>query len=76
MKIEQIEELTEARIIGQIPFDKKVIESISKMTPVVLLDGRTRASRAFKKLAAEISEEFYVEKENIWDKIKKLFRLR
>jgi MinD-like ATPase involved in chromosome partitioning or flagellar assembly len=76
MKIEQIEELTEARIIGQIPFDKKVIESISKMTPVVLLDGRTRASRSFKKLAAEITEEFYVEKESIWDKIKRFFRLR
>ncbi|MCC5994421.1 MAG: cell division ATPase MinD [Candidatus Aenigmarchaeota archaeon] len=75
MKLEQIEELTEARIIGQIPFDKKVIESISKMTPVVLLDGRTRASRSFKKLAAEITEEFYVEKGSIWDKIKKLFRL-
>jgi MinD-like ATPase involved in chromosome partitioning or flagellar assembly len=45
------------------------------MTPVVLLDGRTRASRSFKKLAAEITEEFYVEKESIWDKIKKLFRL-
>jgi len=76
MKIEQIEELTEARITGLIPFDKKVIESISKMTPVVLLDGRARASRAFKKLAAEISEEVYAEKESIWDKIKRLFRLR
>jgi predicted DNA-binding protein YlxM (UPF0122 family) len=41
-----------------------------------LLDGRTRASRSFKKLAAEISEEVYVEKESIWDKIKRFFHLK
>ena len=76
MKIEQIEELTEAKIIGLIPFDKKVVESISKMTPVVLLDGRTKASRAFKKLAAEVCEEFYAEKESFWDKIKRFFHLK
>lgn len=75
MKREKIEELSEVRIIGEIPFDKKVIESISHMTPIVLLDGRAKASRAFKRLAAEISQEVFVERESLWDKIKKFFRL-
>jgi len=73
MKIEEVEELKVARIIGYIPYDKKVIESVSKMTPVVLLDEEAKASKAFKKLAAEISGEFYSEKETIWKKIKRLF---
>jgi len=75
MKKERIEELSEAKIIGEIPFDKKVIEAISKMIPVVLLDGRTKASRAFKKIAAEISQEVYFEKESFLDKIKRFLHL-
>jgi len=76
MSVKQVEELTEANIIGEIPFDKKILEAISKMTPVVLLDGRARASRAFKKIAAEISEEVYVEKEGFLEKIKRFFGFR
>ncbi|MCS7134749.1 MAG: cell division ATPase MinD [Candidatus Aenigmarchaeota archaeon] len=76
MKKERIEELSEVRIIGEIPFDKKIIESISKMVPLVLLDGRARASRVFKKIAAEISQEVFIEKESIWDKIIRFLRLR
>ncbi|MFH7880731.1 MAG: cell division ATPase MinD [Candidatus Aenigmatarchaeota archaeon] len=75
MKKEKIEELSEVNIIGEVPFDKKVIESISKMTPIVLLDGRAKASRAFKKIAAHITQEIFIEKESIWEKIKRFFHL-
>jgi len=75
MEKERIEKLSNAKIIGEIPFDKKVIEAISKMIPVVILDEKTKASHAFKKIAAEISQEVYFERESFWDKIKRFLHL-
>lgn len=73
---EEIEELTSLRIIAQIPYDKKVDEAISKMMPVVLYDGKTRASSAFIEFAAQICGEVYLEREGILEKIKRFLELR
>lgn len=68
-KISDIEELCETRVVGTVPFDKSVLESVKKMTPIVISNENAPASRAFRSLAAYIIgeeapsvEETFVEK--------------
>ena len=72
LKISDIEELCETKVISIIPYDKKISESIKKMTPIVLYDSKSPTTFAFKHLAAYIIGEGYVEypKRTIWDKLK------
>lgn len=74
LKPSDIEELCEAKVIAIIPHDKKILESIRKMTPVVLYDGNSPASVAFNKLAAYIAGEEILE-ESFIQKLKKFLRL-
>ncbi|MEM5829362.1 MAG: cell division ATPase MinD [Candidatus Aenigmatarchaeota archaeon] len=74
LKISDVEELCEVKVISTIPYDKKIPESIKKMTPVVLLYPNSPSSLAFKSLAAYIIGEAYP-KETFWDKLRKILRL-
>jgi len=56
-------------IISKIPFDTNVQRSLSKREPVLLYKKNAPSSRAFKRLAAEITGEPYQESAfwRIWD---------
>lgn len=74
LKISDIEELCETKVISTIPFDREILKSIKKMTPVVLCDGRAPSYPAFKSLAAYIiGKEYFAE--TFWDKFRRIFRL-
>lgn len=51
---EEIESVTNVPVIAEIPFDMKVMESVSDKTPVVLGKRNSRAARAFFSLAEKI----------------------
>jgi len=76
MKRLDIEEICEAKVIAEVPLDKKIPESIKSMTPVVVYDRNSPAAKAFKKIAAYISGGGIEEKESFWEKIKRFFSLR
>lgn len=56
---EEIEKSLKAKIIKEIPFDRKVPESIANKTPVVLFDPYCDASIAYKELAASLIKKEY-----------------
>lgn len=70
LKTPDIEELCETKVISVIPFDKKIIESIRKMIPIVLYDKNSDATKAFNSLAAYIAGED-TPKEKFWDRLKR-----
>ncbi len=54
LKEEEIEEALGIKIVGSVPFDMKVPESISNKMPIVLFDPYAKSSIVFKKLAASL----------------------
>jgi len=73
LKSENIEEALGVKIIGKVPYDKKVSEAIAKKKPVVLFKTNSKSSKAFKNIAAQILGE---EPEKNWfrkylEKVKK-----
>ncbi|MFH1801760.1 MAG: AAA family ATPase [archaeon] len=69
---EDIENALKVKVIEQIPFDKKIPESIAKKVPVVLFKPRAKSSIAYKKLAASLVGETYPL--GFFDRIGKFFR--
>ena len=55
MGLEEIQQMLEVPILGVVPEDNKVQESIANKTPVVKYSPRCKASREFKRLAAFIA---------------------
>jgi MinD-like ATPase involved in chromosome partitioning or flagellar assembly len=76
MKRLDIEEICEAKVIAEVPLDRKIPESIKNMMPVVVYDRNSPAAKAFRKIAAYISGEEIELKESFWGKIKRIFRLK
>jgi septum site-determining protein MinD len=74
LRVSDVEELCEAKVIATIPYDKKIPESIRRMTPVVLYDKNAKSVPAFNSLAAQIIGE-ELRKEGFFDKLKRLLRL-
>jgi septum site-determining protein MinD len=70
----EIETIIEYPVIGTVPEDEHVQRSISKKMPVVHYHPKTKASIAFKKIAAKIAGEKLVEKKGFWEYILDLFR--
>jgi MinD-like ATPase involved in chromosome partitioning or flagellar assembly len=75
LKQADIEELCESKVIGVIPFDKKVQESIKKMEPVALSDRSSPAKEAFIALGSYLLGVEY-RREGLLERLKRLFRLR
>jgi len=73
LKKADIEELCETKVISIIPYDKKVSESIKKMSPIVL-SHNSPSAKAFRELASLLAGE-EVREESFWWKIKRFFRL-
>lgn len=74
LKNEDVEELCEAKVLATIPYDKKIPESIRKMTPVVLYNKKAVSIPAFFSLASQITGE-EKKKEGFFEKLKRLFKL-
>jgi len=76
LKVEKIEDITNARVVVKLPFEKKVIESIKKMEPLVAYNQKCKFSKEIIKLASLIVGEFYEEKPSIFKKILQFFKLK
>ncbi|MEX0932741.1 MAG: AAA family ATPase [Candidatus Pacearchaeota archaeon] len=59
LKKEHIEDALKIKILEEIPYDRKVQESIANRKPVVLFKQNSKSGRAFQKLAASICGEDY-----------------
>ena len=73
LKAEDIEDALGIKVIVKIPFDKRIPESIAKRKPLVLLKPRSKASRAYKRLAESIVGK-KPKKSNHLERIKKFFK--
>lgn len=73
LKKEDIEDVLGIKIIGTVPFDKKVPESIANKMPIVLFDPYAKSSIVFKKLAASLVGTEY--KMGFVKKVKKVLRI-
>lgn len=73
LKKDDIEEALGIKIVGSVPFDKKVSESIANKMPIVLFDPYAKSSIVFKKLAASIVGEDY--KFGFAKKVKKTLKI-
>jgi len=69
----EINSAVKTEVLATIPEDSKIPESISKGTPVTVLHPNSKSSKAFKKLAAHLSNEVYWDK-NILDAFINFFR--
>ena len=74
LKASDVEELCEAKVISTIPYDKKIPESVRRMTPVVLYDKNAKSVPAFNSLAAKIIGE-ELREEGFLQKLKRFLRL-
>ena len=59
LRKDDIENALKVKIIGEIPYDKRIPESIAKKKPVVLYKTNSKASKAYKKLAASLIGKKY-----------------
>ena len=66
-----VESLCEVRVISEIPYDKRMIEGIKKMTPLVLNSPGSPAAKSFKSLAAYLAGMEYKEESNFFDRMLK-----
>lgn len=69
---DEVESITDVKVISIIPEDPNISLSISVQKPIVL--GNSRAAVAFKELAAYLTGEEYVK--GFWNKLKMLFSLK
>jgi len=61
LKKEDIEGALNVKVLEEIPFDKRVPESIAKKKPVVLFKENSKSARRYKRLAATLVGEEYKE---------------
>jgi len=59
LQIDEIEDALNTKVLEQIPFDKRIPESIAHRTPIVLHRPGIESSRAFKRLAGSLVDEEY-----------------
>lgn len=57
LKIGEIEDLTETKVMGIVPYDRRIQESARHMTPIALYKRRSISRAAFKILAGRIANE-------------------
>jgi len=75
LKEEEILELTELPILAKIPFDIKILKSLSLKTPLTFYDKKSGVSKEFHKLASFLDGENYLpERTNILDRLSGLFK--
>lgn len=70
--IADIEELCETRVIAAIPYDRSILESVKRMTPVVLSAPDSRVGISFRRLAGYLVGEDIKLTESLASKIRRL----
>jgi len=75
MSKEDIESISDLRVLAEIPYDKLILDEVKKMKPAVLLKSKGIVVERFKVVASSLIGEYYVEKLSFLDKLKKIFRL-
>lgn len=70
LKSEEIEKALKIKIIQKIPFDKKIPKSIAHRRPLILFKPRSKASKAYNKLAEIIVGNKKLKKKNFFKKLK------
>lgn len=73
LSIEDIEEAAQVPVLGVLPEDIKVLESVYYTTPVALYKPKAKATIEYKKLAACLIGEKY-EDSSWWNKFMSIFR--
>jgi septum site-determining protein MinD len=73
---EDVEKLIELPVIASIPYDRKVLESLSMKIPIVVLESNSKISKEFVRLAGVLlGKEYKPEAEGFIQKLKRfLFR--
>ena len=66
---DDIEALTEVEVIGEIPFDKKVLKSLGLKVPVTLLYPKSKVSRELVKVSAKIAGIPYAERKGLYSRL-------
>jgi septum site-determining protein MinD len=61
LTVKEVEQLTEMPVLSRIPKDKSVLRSLSDKVPTIDISPRSKASREFKRLAANLVGEEYSE---------------
>jgi MinD-like ATPase involved in chromosome partitioning or flagellar assembly len=59
LKREDIERALNVKVIGEVPFDKRIPESIAKKKPAVLYKSNSKSGKAYRKIAADLIGEEY-----------------
>ena len=59
LKKEEIESALKVKIIGEVPYDKRVPESIANKKPIILFKKNSKASEAYNKIAGSIIGKEY-----------------
>lgn len=74
MTTSEMEELCERKVIGTIPFDARIPESLHRQSPIVSEKRSSKSARSFRKIASVITGK-EIEEDSFSDKIKKLLSL-
>lgn len=76
LSLKDIEVMLEKPILGEVPEDYAVKESITKRDAVVHTHPRSKAALAYKRLAAKLIQRRYKEPQNFFSRMLKLVGLR
>ncbi|MBS3084345.1 cell division ATPase MinD [Candidatus Pacearchaeota archaeon] len=73
---ETVKDMLEIPVLGMIPEDDLIQDSLRKKNPVVYVHPKSKSARAYKEIAARLLNEKYdsdIDKPNLWEKVKKVF---
>ncbi|MBT3405414.1 P-loop NTPase [archaeon] len=76
MQPETVKEMLEVPILGMVPEDISISEALNTKDAVIHTHPKSKAARAYKEIAAQllgITYDSNLDKETIWEKIKKVF---
>jgi cell division ATPase MinD len=74
MSSHELEELCDHRVLGSIPFDKRIPESLHHQVPIVIHRSHSKSAQSFRKLAAWLSGNDF-EDETIAERLKRILSL-
>jgi septum site-determining protein MinD len=73
---ETVKEMLEVPILGMVPQDMRVSNSLNKKNPVIYTNPKSKAARAYKEIAAKILQAEYdsdKERPNLWELLTKKY---
>ena len=71
-----VKEMLELPVLGIVPEDRRVRESLTRKDAVIHTHPKSKASRAYKEIAARISGKPYVRDENLYERVLRRLGLR